>query len=438
MSARDTIFALASGRDPAGVAVIRVSGASAADLFLALTGAVAPLPRQASLRRFTDPAQTELIDRALTLWFPAPASFTGEDVAEIHAHGGPAVVAGLLAALTSIPGFRPAEAGEFSRRAFRNGKLDLAEAEGLADLIEADTPAARRLALWQMEGGLSDLYRDWRRALIDVAALLETELDFADEVDSVALANEARRKTLGLADALRQRLAADRTSERLRDGLRVVLAGAPNVGKSSLLNALVKREAAIVTDIPGTTRDVVDVRLDVGGYPVRLSDTAGLRDTDDPIEREGVRRARLAAADADLVIDVRDLTEPDGALGTLCADGQICCVFWNKADRTQARPEFGIVGSARTGEGLESLTKHIEKHAAIAYGSETPPAITRLRHRAAVAEALAALERALEASAIELMAEDIRLAQQALGRVVGVVDVEDVLDQIFATFCIGK
>ncbi len=438
MSARDTIFALASGRDPAGVAVIRVSGSRAAEVFPALTGQPPPLSRQTSLRRLTDPGQAEVIDRALTLWFPAPASFTGENVAELHVHGGPAVVASVLTALATISEFRPAEAGEFSRRAFRNGKLDLAEAEGLADLIAADTAAARRLALWQMEGGLSALYRDWRHALIEVAALLETELDFADEVDSEALATEARRKIVGLAEELERRLASERTSERLRDGLRVVLTGAVNVGKSSLLNALVKREAAIVTDIPGTTRDVVDVRLDIGGYPVRLSDTAGLRETNDPIEREGVRRARLAAETADLIIDVRDLTRPDLSTEPSCEPGQPRCIFWNKADSAPAQPQTGIAGSARTGEGLEALTMRIEEQAAIAYGSDAPPAITRIRHRVAVSEAHAALLRALSAPAVELMAEDIRLAQQTLGRVVGVVDVEDVLDQIFMSFCIGK
>ena len=440
MTADDVIFALASGMGRASVALIRVSGSRVADLFGGLVDGARPRPRRAELRRLIDPVSEQQIDLALVLWFPAPRSFTGEDVVEFHVHGGRAVIDGVMGVLTSMRGFRPAEAGEFSRRAFRNGKMDLTEAEAIADLIDADTAAARRQALWQLQGGLSEIYQSWRSDLIELVALAEASLDFSDEPIPGDLEIRIRQGAAELRGALDAHLAGGDHAERLRDGLRVVLSGPPNVGKSSLLNALARRDAAIVTDIPGTTRDVLEVKLDLGGYPVTLYDTAGIRDSEDPIEQEGVRRARAVAADADVVIDVRDAMAPKtcAAVGpTVSAAARL--VFWNKIDQSPAPVESGgIEGSAKSGEGLLELESALTRLAKRAIDDQPAPAITRARHRAAVRDAAAALGRALEAPAPELAAEDLRLALRALGRVVGVVDVEDVLDRIFGAFCIGK
>jgi len=440
MAAEDVIFALASGAGRAGVAVVRLSGVDAGRAFEALSVSVPP-PRQARLMTLADPETGALIDRALGLWFPAPGSFTGENVAEFHIHGGPAVLAALTDALAGLPGFRPAEPGEYSRRAFRNGKMDLAEAEGLADLIEADTAAARRQALWQMQGGLSAIYGEWRTALLELLALAEATLDFSDEPIPNDLERDIQARAAAVLTALEDRLEGDGLSERMTDGFRVVLSGPPNVGKSSVLNALARRDAAIVTDIPGTTRDVLEVKLDLGGFPVTLFDTAGLRDSDDPVEREGVRRARAAADAADLIVDVRvddGLSSRTGGTASEEATGARL-IFWNKCDvASPDRAVDGIRGSAKTGAGLEMLEQALTKAAKQAIESQPTPAITRARHRAAVEEAAAALRRAQDAPAPELAAEDYRLALRALGRVVGVVDVEDVLDHIFGAFCIGK
>ncbi len=445
MNAGDAIFALASGAGRAGVAVLRVSGVSAGELFLALSGAPPPAARRVALRTLTDPVDGTVLDHALVLWFPAPASFTGEDVAELHIHGGPAVLEGVLAALGSLAGFRPAERGEFSRRAFRNGKMDLAEVEGLADLVEADTPAARGQAVWQMRGGLSAIYQAWRQNLTRLLALSEATLDFSDEPIPETLETEITAGILELSAELTRHLGQSSIHERLRDGFRVVLSGPPNVGKSSILNALAGREAAIVTALPGTTRDVLEVKLNLGGFPVSVYDTAGLRTTADPIEEEGVRRARAAAANADLVVDVRDARDVvplnsglNAVQRSAATRGRL--VFWNKRDLAGDSPPDcgGLVGAATTGEGIPALVSALTDAAGAAINGAASPAITRARHRVAVADAVAALVRAADAPAPELRAEDLRIALRALGRVVGVVDVEEVLDHIFRAFCIGK
>lgn len=439
MSAADTIFACATGSGKAGVAVIRISGGSAADVFGAFTVGPTPKPRRASMRRLVDPRNDALLDEAIVLWFPEPRSFTGENVTELHVHGGPAVVAGVASALAELPGFRPAEPGEFTRRAFRSGKMDLAEAEGLGDLIEADTAAARRQALWQMGGGLSALYADWRERLAIRLAFAEASLDFADEPLPEDLEAENAAAIHALREELEAYLDVQRPTERMRDGLYVALVGAPNVGKSSILNALAGREAAIVTDRPGTTRDVMEVRLELNGYPLLIADTAGLRESDDVAELEGMRRARAAAAHADValyVADCRDWPQEPQIHADAAADRM---VFWNKADLADIAVGEGVIaGSAMTGVGLEVLEARLAEVAAKAFDSGPPPAITQARHRIALTDCVEALDRWEYAPAPELATEDLRLAMRALGRVAGVVDVEDLLDRIFSSFCIGK
>lgn len=439
MSEGDVIFALASAVGPAGVAVMRISGGRAPDVFSRLGVGDPPLPRVATLRRLTDPDDGEPLDDALVLWFPAPRSFTGENVAELHLHGGPAVIDGVAQALARIPGFRPAEPGEFTRRAFHNGKLDLAEAEGLADLIGADTAAARAQALWQMDGGLSALHQAWRARLIETMALAEAMLDFADEPVPDDLDVQLKAQIFALRSDIGQHIDNTSFRERLSDGFRIVLTGAPNVGKSSLLNALARRDAAIVTSIPGTTRDVLDVRLDLNGVPATVSDTAGLRATDDPVEHEGVRRAEAAVKSADFVVEVRDCAAPGAGRSASPAMDDVRLVFYNKADASRPPENFdGIAGSALTGQGISDLEQVLGAAALRALQASPAPAITRARHRSALSAAYDSLTCATEAPAPELAAEELRSAAAALGRILGVVDVEDVLDHIFSAFCIGK
>ena len=314
-TSRPTIFALSSGRPPAAIAVVRVSGPQAGAALKALIGRV-PEPRKAVLAHVREPQSGEVIDEVLALWFPAPHSETGEDVAELQLHGGHAVVAGVLDALGKIEGCRLAEAGEFTRRAFENGRLDLTAVEGLADLIAAETPAQRRQAFRQLKGLIGDRAEDWRRRLIEALALIEARIDFSDEADVPEdLMGPALHAAQQLRDEIAEALADGGRGERLREGLVVAIAGPPNAGKSTLLNRLARREAAIVSPYPGTTRDVIEVHLDLGGYPVTLLDTAGIRESDDPVEQEGVRRARGRAADADLVLWVTDLS--DASRGTM-------------------------------------------------------------------------------------------------------------------------
>jgi tRNA modification GTPase len=534
----DTIVALASGRPPSAIAVIRASGPSAADLVRALAGRLPP-PRRASLATLTDPLDGRPLDRGLVLWLPGPGSPTGEDVAEFHVHGGRAVIAAVLDALTAMPRVRLAEPGEFTRRAFLAGRMDLAAVEGVADLVAADTEAQRRQALAQAEGALGARVGAWRDRILAARALAEASLDFADEDDVAADALEqARAVAAALQADIATALAASRGAERLRDGFRVVVLGPPNAGKSSLVNALARREVAIVTAEPGTTRDLIEVHLDLDGWPVTVTDTAGLRETAGLVEQEGIRRARARAEDADLVLwlsAVDDPREPPAdlppapmlvvatkadlleaerrAMGPPALDREASDTASNRggvdreasdvatlvAARTtsatvpllpaeggekvpegqmragaQRAPEAPDAASAplprrgphpamratfsqrspgegenaatkprlisvATGTGLSELVATIAAAASASLAGGEAALLVRARHREAAEAALAALERArAPASSPELVAEDLRLAADALGRIVGAVGVEDVLGRIFSAFCIGK
>jgi tRNA modification GTPase len=436
-SPANTIAALASGPGRAGVAVLRVSGPSAGAALLALAGPL-PKPRIATLRTLMH--KGEKLDSALALWLPGPASFTGEDVAELHIHGGPAVIEAVLGALLAQPDLRLAEPGEFTRRAFAHGKMDLTQAEALADLVEAETEGQRRQALAQMAGALGGLYENWRTRLTRLMALLEAEIDFPDEDLPAGLSGRALAILKPLQADMADHLADHGRGERVRDGYRVAIIGAPNAGKSSLLNALARREAAIVSDIPGTTRDVVEVRLVLAGFPVWIADTAGLREAADAIEAEGVRRALARAEAADLRIGALDGADPTGAgraLNGVIGPGDL--TVWTKADLAEPGPG-ALAVSTRTGQGLAQLEALLAARIAADLGGREAPALTRARHRAGVEAALAALGRAEAAAAlgVELAAEEARTAAAALGRLTGRIDVEDILGEIFASFCIGK
>jgi tRNA modification GTPase len=436
----DTIVALASGVGRAGVAVIRLSGPASGATLQALTERDLPKPRCATREAFCDPRTGLSLDDGLALWFPGPHSFTGEDVVELHVHGGPAVIAAMIDACLSQPGVRIAEPGEYTRRAFENGKLDLAEAEGLADLVDAETEGQRRQALRQRRGALSSVYEVWRARLIEAAALIEAEIDFPDE----GLPGELSRRAGPLLHALVADMAAHlndaHRGERIRDGYRIAIIGPPNAGKSSLLNALAKREAAIVSDLPGTTRDVVEVRLVLAGFPVWIADTAGLREAADAIEAEGVRRALARAEEADLRIGVVEIGQSTPPELKAALQGDDILVH-SKADKVEGRQSGDFLEvSALAGFGLAQLHTQLEARVADALGREEAPVLTRARHRRLVEEARDALTRAIIAmdQGPELAAEDVRVATTAIGRLTGCIDVEDLLDEIFSSFCIGK
>lgn len=445
--ASDTIFALSSGAGRAAIAVIRVSGPAAGAALEALIGRC-PAPRRASLGRIRDPANGEPVDEALALWLPGPGTETGEDMAELHVHGGRAVVDGTLTLLGRVPGLRPAERGEFTRRAFENGRLDLTAAEGIADLVEAETAAQRRQALRQSLGGLADVYETWRGRLVRALAHLEAAIDFPDEDLPEQVIARAAPELAAVAAEMAAHLDDAGRGEVLREGMYVAIVGAPNAGKSSLLNRLAGRDAAIVTEQAGTTRDVIEVRLDLRGYPVVLADTAGLRAAEeegalDQAEREGIRRTRQRAEAAQLRIAVFDATrEPDAATSTVAAAPRSVVVA-NKMDlpgaASWALPDAEALRvSALTGAGIDALEAALAEAAELALGGTEAPALTRARHRLALEDAVAALERAQGAPLPELAAEDARLAVRALGRITGQVDVEELLDVIFRDFCIGK
>ena len=446
-----TIFALSSGRGRAGIAVLRVSGPGAGGALRTLAGKV-PVPRAATVARLGYTTKGSVVlDHAMVLWFPGPASATGEDVAEFHVHGGPAVVAAVLGALASLPGLRAAEAGEFARRAFANGKLDLTQAEALADTIEAETEAQRIQSLRQLDGELGRTLERWREEILRGLAHVEAAIDFAeDDLPAGAVAAAAAR-VHRLAPEMDEFLADSRRGERLRDGVHAVLLGAPNVGKSSLLNRLARRDAAIVSATAGTTRDIVEAHLDLGGYPLVVADTAGLREDAGEIEGEGVRRALARAEAADLKLALFDgeaWPETDPRTRSLVDDDTVVVV--NKSDRIPGGlPAGGEIGgrpvwfvSALTGEGLDGLLGAVEAELAGKAGLGEAAGLTRARHRDSVEECVFSLRRFLdrgsEGADLELAAEDLRMAARALGRITGRVDVEDVLDRIFADFCIGK
>ncbi len=524
----DTIFALSSGRPPAAIAVVRISGPRAGEVLKVLAGKI-PAPRQAALGRIRDPASKEIIDEALILWFPAPHSETGEDTAELQLHGGRAVIAATLAALGKIEDLRPAEAGEFTRRAFENGKLDLTAVEGLADLVMAETEGQRRQALRQLKGALGDRAESWRQRLIQALALVEAGIDFSDEADVPAnLLAPALEMARELETEIAAALSDGGRGERLREGLVVAIAGPPNAGKSTLLNRIARREAAIVSPYAGTTRDVIEVHLDLKGWPVTLLDTAGIRETGDPVEFEGVQRARERAAGADVVLWVVEAGAPNAAKNAAAKGaanfaaelaavipgraegtgresravpgfqvpisgrqqnddiaGQSGPLIWlirnkidllpavrrnelenqnihtneyevnptkplkslvnneltdkNELEITRNELEFNI--SALSGEGYDPLFGQLARQAESFLAGGESALVTRQRHRHALQKVLAALRQAQSrevAGREDLLAEELRIAARALGRLTGRVDVEDILDVIFRDFCIGK
>jgi len=447
VSGEDTIFALASGRGRAGIAVLRISGPQAGGVARELAGRPAPAPRRAVLRRLADPATGAVLDEALMLFFRAPASFTGEDVLELHLHGGRAVIDGVLEALGRLSGLRPAEPGEFSRRAFERGRMDLTAAEGLNDLVMAETAAQRRQALRQMNGALAELSERWRGTLIESLAHLEAGIDFSDEELPEDLAAAPAERLAGLREEIAAHLADAGRGERLRDGVSIVILGAPNVGKSSLLNALARRDAAIVSETAGTTRDVIEVAMDLGGYPATLVDTAGIREAGEAIEAEGVRRALDRAGRADLRLVLAEAPEwPAIPESTAALRLEGALLVLTKSDRggpppgvVESAPETFAV-SAVTGAGLAVLERALEERVVAMCEPGEAPAITRARHRRALEDCLGALERFAATVARDpvLAAEDARLASRALGRITGRVDVEELLDVIFSDFCIGK
>lgn len=445
----ETIYAPATGAGRAAVAVIRVSGPRASEVVRALAGTV-PTPRRAALRQLTHLGVA--LDDALIIWFEGPASYTGEDSAEFHVHGGRAVVEAVLTALNQN-GLRLAEPGEFTRRAFENGKLDLTQAEGVADLIDAETDAQRRQALGQLGGALSQRYEAWRNLLVDALAMLEAAVDFPDEELPEDVAARARPGLAALEAEIGAALTDASRGRRVRDGYRIALVGAPNAGKSTLLNALAERDAAIVTSTPGTTRDIIEVPLTLGGYKTLLADTAGLRKTEDAIEAEGVRRARAWAAEADLRLWVID-----AAMFHVKQDDELAVVQsgdWavvNKIDLVDAyrleslREVLSAQGlkvvelAARKPGGAEQARTALTSHVVEALSGAEFPAATRIRHAESLTEARSYLQRALSdvGLEVELAAEDVRLAARALSRITGRIDAEDVLDRVFSSFCIGK
>lgn len=429
----DTIFALASGSIRAAIAVMRLSGPATGPAVAGLCGGALPTPRHASLRRLREPSG-EMLDHAIVLWFPGPNTYTGEDCAELHLHGGRAVIDGVANALTEA-GLRPAEPGEFTRRAFLNGRMDLVEAEAVNDLVAAETEAQRRQALRQLEGALGALYTDWADRLRGILAYQEALIDFPDE-DLPPEVEDQLLTTLRTVQAeIRTHLNDAGRGEKLREGLFFAITGAPNVGKSTLLNALADREVAIVSHIPGTTRDALETRVVLGGVPLTLVNTAGLRETSDSIEAEGVRRAIARAAEADLVMTVVEAGSPPPASPAT----ETSLLIANKADLAHGLgPDGALRISAKTGLGMDELRARLAEAARRMTESNGPPPLTRARHRAALLAAAGHLDDAEQADLPELRGEDLRLAMRALGRITGRVGVEDILDAVFSRFCIGK
>jgi len=440
---RDTIFALSSGAPPSGVAVIRISGPKVRFGLETIVGLL-PTPRVAKLATLRDGSGL-LLDHGLVLYFPAPASFTGEDVAELQIHGGRASVAAVIECLSKLPGYRLAEPGEYTKRAYENGRMDLTAVEGLSDLIRAETEAQRRQALGQADGALRELYEDWARRITHARAMVEAELDFSDEEDIPGSVSDKIWPAMeDLASEVASHLAGAKTGEIVRDGFRIALIGLPNAGKSSLLNALTQRDAAIVSEVAGTTRDVVEVRLDIDGQLVLLQDTAGIRDSDDCIEQEGIRRSKAAADSADLVLELRDAQVLDNSVDILPLTEKTTLVVWTKSDLSSnpvmATPIRDLLVSSVTGAGIEDLLVRIGQEirdSQVGAGEILP---TRARHKQYLLVSQRELVSAIEEinSPIEVRTEYLRNAANALGRITGNVDVEDLLGVIFSEFCVGK
>ncbi|NDF12925.1 MAG: tRNA uridine-5-carboxymethylaminomethyl(34) synthesis GTPase MnmE [Proteobacteria bacterium] len=440
-----TIFAPSTAPGKAGVAVIRISGARAGEILTILSKKSLPEPRKAVLRHLYTPKTGEIIDNALVLWFPAPHSFTGEDVVELHIHGSRAIQQILLGSLSEQHGLRPAEGGEFTRRAFENGRMDLTQVEGLADLIDADTARQHAQAVRQLSGGLSALLTEWRLELIQLLAHMEAYIDFPDEDLPAELEQEIQEKVRRLRDKVGTYL-HDRRGEMIRRGIQVAILGAPNAGKSSLLNWLARREVAIVSHIAGTTRDILEVQLDIDGIAVTVSDTAGLRESSDSIEQEGIRRAKARAGESDLTILLFSAeTFPQIDKETAAQKGPHALQVVSKIDlNAGAEPSLpkGFIPlsthAAITDAFMQALTKELRALA----GVDNDILFTRERHRAALTECHTELEACLQSrgreAPIELSSEHIRRAAQAIARIIGTIDTEEILDVLFGSFCIGK
>lgn len=440
-----TIYALASGAGRSGVAVVRLSGPKAYEVLCHLSQKDSFKPRYAHRVHLIDPVTSYSIDDGLALWFPAPHSFTGEDVVEFQTHGGRAVVQALSEALGAIKGLRLAEPGEFTRRAFENDKMDLTQAEGLADLIHAETNAQARQALRQMDGALGKIYQDWADRIVRILAHFEAVIDFPDEDLPEEIELGVREKVRLLQIEIENHLGDGHRGERLRDGVRLAIIGPPNAGKSSLLNHLAKREVAIVSDIAGTTRDVIESHLDIGGYPVVVADTAGLRHSEDVIESEGIRRAQNTAAQSDLKVVLFDCADwPNLDEKTLDLVDEDSLVVFNKIDKsskpdvTQVKGQTVLFMSAKSQEGLAGFFKTLEEEVSKRCLMSASPSLTRARHREALEDTLESLKRFALIDLPELAAEDLRMATRGLGRITGRIDVEDILDVVFSDFCIGK
>lgn len=440
---RNTIFALSTGHPPSGVAVIRISGPGVRFGLETLIGAV-PSPRSARLAVIRN-GKGLVLDRGIVLYFPAPNSFTGEDVAELQIHGSRASIAAVLGALSELDGYRAAEPGEYTRRAFENGRMDLTAVEGLSDLIRAETEAQRRQALDQVDGSLRILYEGWAGRLTHARAMIEAELEFSEEEDVPgSVANRIWPDLEKLSGEIFRHLAKARSGEIVRDGFRVALLGPPNVGKSSLLNSLAGRDVAIVSETPGTTRDVIESRLDIGGHLVILQDTAGLREAESPVEIEGIRRSRMTEANADLVLDLRDLSAREAYSSDSLRLAPDRLLVWTKSDLVEPalarRPDSGLTISSKTGEGLDDLIANIASRFSLLDLESTEGLPTRERHVTLLRECLHELEQALDQDAvpIEIQSEHLRFAASAIGKITGAVDVEDLLGVIFSEFCVGK
>jgi tRNA modification GTPase len=438
---RDTIFAPATGVGRAAISIIRLSGPACDKALAALIGGALPAARIAALKTLRNPITDEALDRALIIRFPAPRSYTGEDMAELHVTGGRAVLAAIIEALAQLAELRPADPGEFALRAFENGKLDLSQVEGLADLVDAQTQAQRRQALRIAGGALTRETEAIRASIVEAMAAIEAQIDFSDQDDVDPAGFVHIQGFVETAAArVRRALASASSGERLRDGFNVVIAGPPNVGKSTLMNAIARRDVSIVSPIPGTTRDAIEIALELRGYLVNLVDTAGIRETDDPVEREGVARARRRADEADLMLWLTEAGQA-GVSTPPANDQRPVLLVRTKSDLGKTNPPSGSLSvSAKTGEGIDSLLDAIADSAERLFSGEGPALITATRHRLAFEEALAHLERLLAQSDSppEFLAEDLRLAARALERIAGRVDVEEVLGEIFSRLCIGK